>query len=221
MRFLIILLITPIIANCAICQLKDGRRGNVHVLDTADVYDSTESSFRVRTEGTVQRLQKARIDHLILCLDTIYYRGDKATYADGTPIGKFSGDTIEAEESKVVEKTSYEDKFITYKKLRTGGIVLTAGGVATILVGIAMVSSADAPYYHVEIYSDGTRVEEGDPVGGWGSVIAICGVSYTVGGIVMTTIGTKKKNEYEEKMKNGPSVELDLGINSIKLSLKF
>ncbi len=119
--------------------------------------------------------------------------------------------------SETNEREYNEQKFNKFKNMQIGGIVLTAAGVSALATGIAMISSAGTASYQVT-YSNGNRTESGDPVGGFGAIIAGLGVPMTAGGIVLTTIGGKKKTEYRNKLAR---VEIECGLDRITLVYNF
>jgi hypothetical protein len=115
----------------------------------------------------------------------------------------------------------YQNRVVKFQKMKIGGITLMSGGIICSVIGIAMIASAGTASYEVS-YTNGTRTESGDPVGGFGGVLTGFGIPMTVGGIVLATIGSKKESEAKNDLQQrGHSLKLLPGRNRIALSFTF
>ena len=88
-----------------------------------------------------------------------------------------------------------------YKKMFAGGLVLNGLGVAAIGAGVAMmVSTGSAHYSKTTNMQTGTTVEEGDPVGGMGAIIAALGLPMIAGGTVLAIVGHRKNRKLKHEI---------------------
>lgn len=99
----------------------------------------------------------------------------------------------------------YQQKVESYKKMKNTGIGLTIGGIASTMIGIALVSSAEWETTSTEY---GTNTTSSDPAAFGGLLLIGGGVSVSIPGIILTSIGGKKSKEYQSKLER-----LDVGIN--------
>lgn len=81
--------------------------------------------------------------------------------------------------------------------MQVAGFTLLGIGVAGVVTGIVLASSADW-----ETHSTGTGVTTTtrDPQGGAGIIVLAAGIPFTVAGIVLGAIGTSKRNEYKRRL---------------------
>ncbi|NJM25659.1 MAG: hypothetical protein HC859_09380 [Bacteroidia bacterium] len=86
-----------------------------------------------------------------------------------------------------------------YRQRNTGRALTIMGGVM-LVTGVVLVSTADATYYNTTVTSSGTY-EEGDPKGGFGTLMMAGGLGMTIPGIILWSKGSKRYNRYLEKTK--------------------
>lgn len=99
----------------------------------------------------------------------------------------------------------YQQKVYSYTKMKKTGIGLTIGGIASTVIGVALVSSAE---WETTTDQYGTTTTSDDPRAFGGLLLIGGGISVSVPGIILTSIGSKKSKEYQRKLER-----LDLGIN--------
>lgn len=108
------------------------------------------------------------------------------------------------------------DVAIPGERMRNVGRGLTVGGVGLAVLGIVLMSSADAIYYSASTGSNGTQ-ESGDPKGALGLMMTMGGVGMTVTGIILWSKGQKKYNHYKERQ----SVSFKTGGTTATLRYNF
>jgi hypothetical protein len=110
-------------------------------------------------------------------------------------------------------------KIASFSRMRNAGIGLLAGGGVGVVVGVAMIASANGVMYYSYNSNYG---ESGDLTGGIGADIAVLGVLMTVAGIVLTSIGAKKSREYNNRAKAQQCrLEVELSPNAVELVYRF
>jgi hypothetical protein len=110
-------------------------------------------------------------------------------------------------------------KVASFTKMRNAGIGLLAGGGVGVIVGAAMIASANGVAYYSY---DSNTGESGNMTGGIGADIAVLGVALTVAGIVLTSIGAKKSREYSERANaQHCRLEVEISPNAVELVYRF
>lgn len=106
---------------------------------------------------------------------------------------------------------SYDLKVKRFRSLRTGGLVMLAGGIAISVAGAALIAKAGTASYQVT-YSNGQSSESGDPVGGLGGVLVSVGLPVAIGGSVIALIGASKARAYgDQREKIARSLMIEIG----------
>lgn len=101
-----------------------------------------------------------------------------------------------------------------YRQRNTGRTLTIIGGVM-LVTGVVLVSTADATYYTTTTTSSGTY-EEGDPKGGFGTLMIAGGLGMTIPGVILWSKGSKRYNRYLEKSK-----KVEAGINTSGVGLRY
>jgi len=113
--------------------------------------------------------------------------------------------------SPIVAPVLNEEKYIKFKKMRNGGIVLTSVGAGMLMGGTALLidgANDDNYDYWDDEYTDGKIV-----AGALGLVVGALSVG---GGITMWVIGNNKMKKY-----GGGNVQLIPTKNGIRLAYRF
>ena len=89
-----------------------------------------------------------------------------------------------------------EKKYNRFKKLRTGGIVLTSIGAGFMITGSALIISDNNENegYNDDIYDEGLTSDDAKSLAG--AVAIVFGAVTTAGGITMWIIGNNKMKKY-------------------------
>lgn len=111
-----------------------------------------------------------------------------------------------------------EEKYRKFKKLRTGGIILTSVGAGLIIGGTALIidgNNENDGYNFAGDYYDGD-LTDGDGKIVAGAVGIAFGALSTAGGITMWAIGNKKMKKY-----GGGQISVQSAKNGLGLAYKF
>ena len=114
---------------------------------------------------------------------------------------------LQAQEIPYQQKLLYQNKIVSYTKMKTAGIVLTFGGTILSVAGIAMMANSGYdPYYPMSDAGYEKYVS--------GYLIAVLGISATAGGITLWSIGGSKVKKYTQKLNS-----ISLNINPVPRQL--
>jgi hypothetical protein len=112
-----------------------------------------------------------------------------------------------------------QSKIASFTRMRNAGVGLLVGGGVGVVVGVAMIASANGVMYYSYNSNYG---ESGNLTGGIGADIAVLGVVMTVAGIILTSIGAKKSREYNDRAKAQQCrLEVELSPNAVELVYRF
>ncbi|HOZ83936.1 MAG TPA: hypothetical protein PK191_00510 [Niabella sp.] len=113
--------------------------------------------------------------------------------------------------------TYQEEKYRRFRKMRTGGIVLTSMGAGLIFVGAALIQSANNDSYYTDYDDDYYyHIEDSDGKIIGGALCIGAGVLSMGGGITMWIIGNNKMKKY-----GGGSVTLKNTKSGVGLVYNF
>ncbi|MEI7596436.1 MAG: hypothetical protein WCK02_11860 [Bacteroidota bacterium] len=94
------------------------------------------------------------------------------------------------------EEKSHEIQSLTYTQsrgsktgLKVGGIIVAAVGIGMLIGGISMINNANGETYYNATSVNGQTTEEGSLGGAVGSLLAVGGGVFTLGGAAMVIIG--------------------------------
>ena len=97
-------------------------------------------------------------------------------------------------------KELYESRVKSFSKMKSGGIVLTlVGGIFT---GVGTALLVTAPDYTYDYYGFPTNEDEVTLHVTGGIVCLALGIDAIIGGIVLTSIGSRKYKQYKNKLDN-------------------
>jgi len=119
------------------------------------------------------------------------------------------------------KKTLYQEKVISFTKMKHTGIGLTIGGIALTAAGVVLmvngVNQNNNNYDNNYYYSSNNETAKF-----WVGYIGACiGVGATIGGVVLWAIGGSKVKKYEEKL-NALSFHLNPGSRqNFSLAYRF
>lgn len=105
------------------------------------------------------------------------------------------------------------------ERMRKIGRLLTVGGAAMLIGGIAVYNSAD-PNYSNTYYQNGYVYYENDPKEDLGATMMVLGVGMIVPGVILWTKGAKKYNR-ALKRQEAESLSMNLKGSGVAVAYRF
>jgi hypothetical protein len=103
------------------------------------------------------------------------------------------------------------------ERMRNAGRMMTIGGVAMFVGGIALASNAESTHYQYNS-SNGQTYEEGDPQGALGALMIVGGAGLTIPGIILWTKGAKRYNASKD---DNDMASVGVGRNGLAIRYNF
>ncbi|MBK8808558.1 MAG: hypothetical protein IPO21_18755 [Bacteroidales bacterium] len=96
-------------------------------------------------------------------------------------------------------KEYYESQIYKYTKKKKKGAVKLAIGIPCLVGGVACIAASD---WYTQSGYGGVSVTTNDPQGGVGILLMFTGIPLTIIGAVQRSKGTRKVNEFTQKLNN-------------------